>query len=425
MVIDETTRTWLADEFTALVDFARKSRCEHGFSTLDANGQADPDAGLQLWINCRMTHVFCLATLKGDESAREFAQHGIDCLRTHFYDAEFGGFFTNLRFDTNEPQGPDGERKAAYAHAFVLLAASSGLQAGIEGARELYELARAAHEDHFWESRFGLARESWNRSFTETENYRGANANMHTLEASLAAWDATADPRWLEKSASILMFVLGEAEKIGWRIPEHFDSSWNLLKDFNKDRPADPFRPFGLTPGHGIEWARLALHFWAAIHRLAGDFAADFMEFVDSLPAAAYSLFTVALADGWDADGAPGIVYTTDFDGEPVVHERMHWTICEGIAASAAFATYAEQSGDQEKVAEMQLWFDTFMDYAREYLIEAPGRWIHELDQTNTPSGITWPGKPDVYHAAQCMLMPELGLTPCFAGWHSHTSPAF
>ncbi|QRV02211.1 AGE family epimerase/isomerase [Arcanobacterium phocisimile] len=422
MVIDETTQSWLAQEFHALVDFARRSRCEHGFSTLDADGEADRAAGLQLWINCRMTHVFCLATLNGDESARAFAQHGIDCLRHYFYDEQHGGFFTTLRYDTDEPLGDNGERKAAYAHAFVLLAASSGIQAGLTGAQELYDLALTAHETYFWEPEYGLARESWNRDFTETEDYRGANANMHTLEASLAAWDATSDVRWLEKSASILSFVLGEAEKIGWRIPEHFDSSWQLLPDFNRDQPADPFRPFGLTPGHGIEWARLTLHFWAANNRLAGDIAPELHEFVEHLPQAAYSLFTTALADGWDADGAPGIVYTTDFDGEPVVHERMHWTVCEGLGAAAAFATYAEHAGDSDLRAEMQLWFDTFLDYAKEYLIETPGRWIHELDRTNTPSGITWPGKPDVYHAAQCVLMPKLDLTPCFAGALAHKS---
>ena len=41
------------------------------------------------------------------------------------------------------------------------------------------------------------------------------------------------------------------------------------------------------------------------------------------------------IADAWNADGAPGIVYTTDWDGKPVVHDRMHWTLAEAINASA------------------------------------------------------------------------------------------
>lgn len=415
MKLNDTLLSQMDNEFDALVEFAKKSRTEYGFTTMDANGDADEAAGLQLWINCRMTHIFCLATLRGDETAREYATHGISSLLTHFQDHENGGFFNAISLSTAQPLGDNGARKLSYAHAFVLLAASSGLQVGIDGAQELYDRAREIHEKYLWEPQFGLVRESWDREFTSTEDYRGANANMHTLEASLAAWDATTDPRWLEKAGSILTFVLGEAEKIGWRIPEHFDSQWNLIKDFNEDRPADPFRPFGLTPGHGIEWSRLALHFWAAVRHAQVDLAPELKDFVDSLPNLAYSLFTQALADGWNADGEPGIVYTTDFEGEPIVHERMHWTICEGIGAAAAFATYAEESGDQEQLDDMRQWFHTFIDFAREYLVEEPGKWIHELDRNNRPSGVTWPGKPDVYHAAQCMIVPQLPLTPTFA----------
>ena len=35
---------------------------------------------------------------------------------------------------------------------------------------------------------------------------------------------------------------------------------------------------------------------------------------------AAEKLYTTAIKDGWNADGAPGIVYTTDWNGKPVVH---------------------------------------------------------------------------------------------------------
>ncbi|WP_461190610.1 AGE family epimerase/isomerase [Trueperella pyogenes] len=434
MIVNDQLHAWLDSEFSALVDFARRSRSRYGFSTLDARGEADEAAGLQLWINCRMTHVFCLATLRGDESAREFAAHGVTSLRENFYDVAHGGFFANLAYATGKPATDGDVRKAAYAHAFVLLAACSAMQADVAGARELYELAVDAHA-HFWEAEFGLVCESFDRGFTLSEAYRGANANMHTLEAMLAAWDATADPRWLDKAGSILTFILGEAERIGWRIPEHFDATWTQLPDFNKDRPADPFRPFGLTPGHGIEWARLALQYWAA--RTAYDAAQGPSAYektdaspsastgaIDLLPGQARALFGQAIADGWCADGEPGLVYTTDFAGSPVVHERMHWTICEAMSAAAALATHAQRTGEADVVAEMTAWFDTFLDFAKRHLIEAPGRWVHELDRTNAPAGVTWPGKPDVYHAAQCVLMPNLPLTPTFAGALKEKSPA-
>ncbi|MFC5370730.1 AGE family epimerase/isomerase [Arcanobacterium bovis] len=417
MFVTEETKEWLNAETSALVDFARKSRVDVGFGTLDADGGIDAAAGAQLWINCRMTHVFCLAYMRGDDSARDYAKHGIRSLLTNFRDSEYDGFFSTISLESGDPLGERGSQKEAYAHAFVLLAASSGIQAGIEGAEELFAAAKDVHEKYFWES-VGLACESWDRAFTENEPYRGVNANMHTVEASLAAWEATGDLVWLGKAYSILHFVLGEAKGLGWRIPEHFDTQWNLLPDFNIDQPADPFRPYGITPGHGIEWSRLALQFWVTAQNISADQLREIQAddaWLAEIPQVAVALYDQALADGWDVDGAPGIVYTTSYTGEPVVHERMHWTVCEGIAAAAAFATYGESTGDSELVSRMNERFEELLDFALAKIIEAPGRWTHELDRNNVPSGITWPGKPDVYHAYQCLLMPIIPLTASFA----------
>ena len=43
------------------------------------------------------------------------------------------------------------------------------------------------------------------------------------------------------------------------------------------------------------------------------------------------------------------------------------------------------------------------------------GSWRHELDPSNRPSGVTWNGKPDTYHALQATLVPRLPLAPTFA----------
>ena len=43
------------------------------------------------------------------------------------------------------------------------------------------------------------------------------------------------------------------------------------------------------------------------------------------------------------------------------------------------------------------------------------GSWHHELDASNCPSGETWSGKPDVYHAIQAAFVPGLPVTPSFA----------
>ena len=50
--------------------------------------------------------------------------------------------------------------------------------------------------------------------------------------------------------------VHGWARERDWRLPEHFTADWTPLPDYNRDHPADPFRPYGVTVGHQFEWAR-------------------------------------------------------------------------------------------------------------------------------------------------------------------------
>ena len=107
---------------------------------------------------------------------------------------------------------------------------------------------------------------------------------------------------------------------------------------------------------------------------------------------AAERLFAQARADGWKRDGAPGFVYTTDFEGTPIVHERMHWVVCEGISASAAIRQALLDDGRGEiDVEHYEHCYRAWIDYAEEFLIEAPGVWTHELDRDNRPS--TAPGR--------------------------------
>ena len=94
------------------------------------------------------------------------------------------------------------------------------------------------------------------------DDYRGLNANMHTVEAFLAAGDVTGDKKYHIRAGRIIDHVIQWAEDNSWRIPEHFTKEWVADLDCNRDRPDDPFKPYGATPGHGIEWARLITQ-WA------------------------------------------------------------------------------------------------------------------------------------------------------------------
>ena len=188
----------------------------------------------QLWITARMTHCFALGVLLGRPGSAELADHGLRHL----------------------PDGPD-----AYAHAFVVLAAASAAVAGRPGAAERLAGALGHAERRFWREDEGAVVDD------PGEAYRGANANMHTVEAFLAAADATGDPRLGGPRAADRDAARSTraARADDWRVPEHFDAAWTPLPDYNADAPRHPFRPYGVTPGHGLEWARLLLHLRAAL----------------------------------------------------------------------------------------------------------------------------------------------------------------
>lgn len=387
-----------------LLRFAAASKTSAGFGYLDEAGTVDHDQPMPLFVVCRMTHVFSLGLLADETPAEDgpdrselaaLAEHGVRSLTSGpLHDDEFGGWY-----DSIGPDGtPDGS-KQAYGHAFVMLAASSAVVARIPGAPELLDMAMAVMEGHFWDETVGMVVDEWNRDFSELEDYRGANANMHTVEAFLAAGDVTGDRKWHVRAGRIARRVVDFARSTRWRIPEHFTAVWEPILDYNRDRPAEPFRPYGATVGHAMEWARLLI----AVDEALG------AEAPDGLGGAAIALYDQAINDGWAVDGADGFVYTTDWDGRPVVHARMHWVVAEAICTATVLHRV---TGEERYAADLQRWWD----YADRHLIDHErGSWRHELDGSNQPASETWPGKPDVYHAYQAALIADVPVTPSFA----------
>jgi mannose/cellobiose epimerase-like protein (N-acyl-D-glucosamine 2-epimerase family) len=389
---------WLEGETDRLWDFGRASRASTGFARLDDVGRPLPGPA-ELWITCRMTHVYALAHLTGRPGSTALVDHGLAALTGAFHDAEHGGWFAEVDADGS----PRDTAKTAYPHAFVVLAAASATVAGRPGARELLDAALAVQERRFWDDAAGMVVEEWDRTFTDLDAYRGVNANMHTVEAYLAAADVTGERVWLDRAARIVERVVhGFARGNAWRIPEHFDATWTPDLGYNADTPAHPFRPYGATIGHWFEWARLALHTRAAL-TARGDVAPAWL--LDD----AVALVEAGVREGWHVDGARGFVYTVDWQGRPVVRERMHWVVAEAVAAVAALHA---ATGDPR-------WDDLYTqwwEYVGEHVIDRDGgSWWHELGTDNRVTRTVWAGKADLYHAVQATLIPRLPLTPVLA----------
>lgn len=394
---DIAHRQWLTHETDQLLDVAIASKNpDGGFAWLDSNCRPMLDRPVETWITTRMTHVLAVGSLLGRPGCDDLVRHGVDALRTLLHDDSNGGWFTS-----SDPAVRD--EKRAYDHDFVILAASSATVAGCAGARELLDDALTIFEAHFWDDANGRIIDVWNADWTVAERYLGANANMHGVEALLAAADVTGNTVWLDRALRIAeWFINLQARFNDWRIPEHFNFAGDVLLEYNRDQPNHPFRPYGATVGHSFEWARLLLHLHAAL-------AEDGRRPPTWLVSVAKSLFARAEADGWAIDQLPGFVYTTDWAGVPVVVDRLHWVLCEAIAAASALL---EVTDDERYDECYQRWWG----FAEAHFVDnVNGSWTHQLNAFNEPATSVWSGKPDVYHAFQACVLPRLPLAPSLA----------
>lgn len=341
----------------------------------------------ETWITSRMTHVYSIGTFLGHEGSEELADAALNGLRGELRDFENGGWYAGVTAD-----GGILPNKQCYAHAFVILAATSAFLAGRDGAKELLDEALKLYDERFWNEEEGLSCDTWNTEFTKLDDYRGINANMHTVEAFLAVADTLKDDTYRVRAGRIIDRVVEWAEDNKWRIPEHFTEDWVPDLECNKEKPDDQFKPYGATPGHGLEWARLITQ-WAVSTYKDSEEGSKYLE-------AAKALYNQAVADAWNCDGARGIVYTTDWEGKPVVHDRMHWTLAEAINTSAVLYRVT----GKQKYADDYAMFMEYLD--EEVLDHVHGSWFHQLDQNNQLLGTVWPGKSDIYHALQAVLIP-------------------
>ncbi|MEO8672200.1 MAG: AGE family epimerase/isomerase [Tahibacter sp.] len=299
-------------------------------------------------------------------AAREFgnpeylaaARHGLRYLREVHRDPRGGGYAWTLREGT-----PDDRTQHAYGVAFVLLAYSTALQAGIDEAAAYIAETWLLLERRYWASAAGLYRDEADPQW-HFSAYRGQNANMHLCEALLAAFDATGAARYLERALQLAERMTRQlAAGTGGLVWEHYDSNWNVDWDYHRDQPRDLFRPWGFQPGHQTEWAKLLLilarhtgHAW--------------------LVPTARHLFDTALARAWDTD-FDGIQYGFAPDGTICDADKYFWVQAESLAAAALLAEATGETG-------YWLWYDRIWSYAWAHFVDhRNGAWYRILDREN------------------------------------------
>ncbi|EHH68198.1 AGE family epimerase/isomerase [Gluconobacter morbifer] len=388
-------RAWLEMQGRRLLDFSKAGCVDGGFAGLDLKGNLPKDVKAEATLTARCVHAYAAAELQGIPGSAPLVAHGINALLHPLCDQRHGGW---LHF-ADKPE----DRKQAYLHAFVALAASSAVLIGVKGAEALLTDTIHQIETHFWSDKEGVMRESFAADWTDEEDYRGANSNMHSTEAFMALADVTGDMKWLHRALRIVeRFVHELAAGQGFAMPEHFSRDWVLLKDYNHDKPNHDLRPYGMTPGHFVEWAHLTLKLEAALVR-HGEQAPGWMLHD------AQALFETGMETGWNVDGQPGMIYTIDWERRPHVLSRAHWVQAEALTAAINLSKRTANP-------RYESWYRTIWDYIDTTLIDRDyGSWFNEVAPDGTPTQTIYKGKLDLYHAYQATLAPMLPLAPSLA----------
>ena len=156
----EENKAFLREMGEGLLVFGHRFPSPEGGSYyLGDDGTPWVDRPRETWITCRMAHVYSLGYFLGHEGSEALIDAAIKGLRGELRDSENGGWFAGRTADGGFLPG-----KACYAHAFVILAATSALLAGRPGAGELLEEALAVYDEKFWNEEEGLSCDTWNNT---------------------------------------------------------------------------------------------------------------------------------------------------------------------------------------------------------------------------------------------------------------------
>jgi mannose/cellobiose epimerase-like protein (N-acyl-D-glucosamine 2-epimerase family) len=312
-----------------------------------------------------------------------YARHAVEFLRGAHRNSTTGGYAWQLAWQDGHATVLDGTNHC-YGLAFVLLAYAHAYAAGVAEARPWIDETFALMEQKFWESGPGLYADEATADW-HTSPYRGQNANMHATEACLAAFEATGEPRFLERAAAIASAIVQrQAALAGGMIWEHYREDWSVDWDYNRHDASNIFRPWGFQPGHFTEWARLLLRIEQ--HRP-----------LPWLLPAAEALFNEALHRAWDEQHG-GVYYGFAPDFTICDERKYHWVQAETLAAAAVL-------GRRTGKADYWAWYDRLWAYCWQHWVDhRHGAWFRLLsrENINTTDEKSPAGKVDYHTTGAC-----------------------
>lgn len=313
----------------------------------------------QLVSSTRMIYNYAMASqFFGREEYRKNALHGLDYLeRIHWREDEKRYAWT-IRNHL-----PEDMTQQAYGYAFVLLAYAACRKAGLIDSNKPLLAVYDQLEKLFWQPEYELYADEVSAR-GQLSSYRGQNSNMHLCEAMIAAYEASGEPRFLDRAKTLAYNIaVRQADLTDGLIWEHFTPEFDIDWEYNKDDPKNLYRPWGFQPGHQTEWTKLLL----MLHRHAPE---------DWQIERARKLFDRAWDTAWDKEHG-GLVYGFDPEGNWCDDDKYFWVQAESFAAAALLH---QATGEEKYLARYnELWqysWDHFVDH--EY-----GAWFRVLYRDN------------------------------------------
>ncbi|MEX8517697.1 MAG: AGE family epimerase/isomerase [Leptothrix sp. (in: b-proteobacteria)] len=322
----------------------------------------------------------------GRPTDQERVRHGLVFLQQAHAQPQ-GGYAWQIDWDGQQASVQDGTNHC-YGLAFVLLAHAHALMAGVDEAATGLQATFELMERRFWEPQHGLYADEATPDW-QVGAYRGQNANMHSCEAMIAAYDATKDRQYLDRALLLATSITQrQAALAGGLIWEHYRSDWSIDWDYNRDDKSNIFRPWGFQIGHLTEWAKLLLQLEAHLPE------AERPAWL--LPTARH-FFDTAMRHGWDEQHG-GLVYGFAPGGAVCDADKYFWVQAESLAAAALLAIRTGDSAYWD-------WYDRIWTYAWAHMIDHQhGAWyrIRTPDNRAYSDEKSPAGKTDYHTMGAC-----------------------
>ncbi len=362
-ITDLWSRSFLQDQIEKIVNFYYPECIDEklgGYiNQFRDDGSIFDDQTKHLVGTCRFVYIFSIAAILTEKSEyKEAARHGVQFLLNHHRQSKGGYAWILEGLKVNDATNH------CYGHAFVLLAFATSLKAGIQQSAEPLVETFNLMERHFWRQADRLYVDEISSDWSIVDPYRGQNANMHTCEAMIAAFEATGETNYLDRATALAIRVCVDMTKQSdGMIWEHYDKNWDPDWQYNLDDPKNLFRPFGYLIGHWMEWAKLLLI-------LEENNPQEWM-----LPHAK-RLFNAAIRQGWDHNSG-GMNYAVSPNGEIIDTDRYYWVLSETVAAAGLLAN---RTGDSTYTD----WYSKSWTWSLENLVDQQyGGWYRVLDNKN------------------------------------------